>query len=562
MIFKRLLLSASCASMALAPLQALAAEAAPASAQAAASRQAAEPYEGPRLVVTVVIDQFSSNLFNQYRRYFTGGMKRLMDEGLVHSNGFQTHGVTETCPGHSTVLTGMHPTHTGIGVNYSNDDATGEGRYCLESKVNTLAHGRITDNGNVGLELLKVDTLGDWLLAQRPDSRVFAVSGKDRGAMNLAGHHGRAFWFTDGFGLTTYVRPGETAAERLAPVAVFNTRFPAIEQGRHWNADNPRCQSLAEDIDVVDGTLRSVVPPAKDTFEGSPRLDEETLAAATYLLQSQKLGQGETVDMLGVSLSATDKIGHTYGTQGPEMCEQLLRLDAAMGHFLAELDKVGGGVVLALTADHGGSDINERTQRRGFPYSRRLDATPVIQANAALRQQFGLDYDPLQRGSSGLRIVDTDKRALPEPLRSNIARAAVELLNGQDDYAMVVFRDELLADPVPDSLYPQMLTVRERMRLSAVDGVSADLMIALQPGVSTGGRLGGNMASHGQPWDYDRGVPIIFWTPHAEGQERFMPVRTIDIAPTIANIIGVETPKLDGRCMDLGLGENPSCPIE
>jgi len=560
MLFKRLLLSAVSATVALAPMAATAAPVGAVVAQGASDE--AEAYAGPRLVVTVVVDQLSANLFNQYRSRFTGGFKRLIDEGLVHANGFQTHGVTETCPGHSTVLTGMHPTHTGIGVNFSADDATGEGRYCLASEVNTLAHGQITDNGNVGTELLKVDTLGDWLQVQRPDSRVFAVSGKDRGAMNLAGYNGRAFWFTKGFGLTTFVRPGESAEERLAPVAQYNTRFPAAEQGQNWKANNAYCQSLAEDIEVVDGTFKSVVPPQNIGFDGSPTQDEETLKAATYLLQSQRLGQGKAVDMLGVSLSATDKIGHTYGTQGPEMCEQLMRLDAALGDFLSELDKVEGGVVLALTADHGGADIIERTHARGFPYAHRASFAVVEEANAALRQQFNLDFDPLQRGSSGLRIVDTQKRALAEPLRSQIARAAVPMLDSKGDFAMVVFRDELLQDPIVDTIQPEELTVRERMRLSAVDGVSADLMTALKPGVATGGRLGGNMSAHGQPWNYDRKVPIIFWTPHAAGQERFMPIRTIDIAPTLANIIEVETPKLDGRCIDLNLGESPVCPVE
>ncbi len=559
MMYKRLLMTAVSAAVALAPMSGTA-FAAPAPVVAAETSQ--DSYGGPRLVVTMVVDQFSANLFNQYRSRFTGGFKRLIDEGLVHANGFQTHGVTETCPGHSTVLTGMHPTNTGIGVNFSVNDETGEGRYCLASEVNTLAHGKVTDNGNVGTELLKATTLGDWLLAERPDSRIFAVSGKDRGAINLAGHQGQAFWFTDGFGLTTYVRPGETAEARLAPVAAFNRRFPAAEKGDNWKGSFAYCQTLAEDIEVVDGTFRSAVPPQNLGFEGSPSLDEETLKAATYLLHSQNLGQGQTIDMLGVSLSATDKIGHVYGTQGPEMCEQLMRLDAALGDFLKELDKVEGGVILSLTADHGGSDLNERTNRRGFPYAHRADATPVAEANAALRQQFNLDFDPLQRGSSGLRIVDTQKRVLAEPLRTQIARAAVPMLHGKGDYAFVAFRDDLLAEPIVDSIQPEEITVRERMRLSAVAGVSADLMVALQPGVATGGRLGGNMSSHGQPWNYDRRVPIIFWTPNAAGQERFMPVRTIDIAPTVANIIGVDTPKVDGRCMNLDLGEAALCPTE
>ena len=162
--------------------------------------------------MTIVVDQFSANLFDQYRGRFTGGLRRMADQGLVSINGYQSHGLTETCPGHSTVLTGMHPVETGIPANDWIDAKTGKEVYCLASTRNHLAHGRDdTDNGPVGTEQLQATTVGDWLKAVSPESKVFGVSGKDRGAINLAGHQGQAFWFTDGFGLTTYVEPGQTA---------------------------------------------------------------------------------------------------------------------------------------------------------------------------------------------------------------------------------------------------------------------------------------------------------------------------------------------------------------
>ena len=162
----------------------------PALAQAAPVLAAQPAPSAPRLIVTIVVDQFSANLFNQYRSRFTGGLKTLADQGLVHANGFQTHGLTETCPGHSTVLTGMHPATTGIPANDWVDAETGQEVYCLAAPKNTLAHGRNTDNGPVGPDQLEVTTLADWLKDQSPQSRVFAVSGKDRGAINLNGHKG------------------------------------------------------------------------------------------------------------------------------------------------------------------------------------------------------------------------------------------------------------------------------------------------------------------------------------------------------------------------------------
>ena len=536
----------------------------PALAQAAPVLAAQPAPSAPRLIVTIVVDQFSANLFNQYRSRFTGGLKTLADQGLVHANGFQTHGLTETCPGHSTVLTGMHPATTGIPANDWVDAETGQEVYCLAAPKNTLAHGRNTDNGPVGPDQLEVTTLADWLKDQSPQSRVFAVSGKDRGAINLNGHKGDgAYWFTGGFGLTTYVEPGQTAQDRLAPVAAFNTRLVETlkSQPPAWTYAFEDCRALEGDWTIRDGAFHSTVPPANYVLDSSPQLDEMTLEAAEHLLETQALGQRGVTDMLGVSLSATDRIGHGYGTQGPEMCEQMHRLDAALGDCLNKLSDVPGGALVVLTADHGGSDFVERLAARGYPQAHRVDPEGLRGVNAQLRQRFDLSADPLQPGGSGILVADAEHRALPEPLRTQVAEAAVELLRQTPDVAFAETRERLLAEPLPGStLNPEMLTLRERMRLSTVADRSPDIIFAWAPNVVFGGRVGGAIAGHGTPWDYDRRVPILFWWPGATGQERFLPVRTIDIAPTLAHVMGVETPRLEGRCIDLGGFGTAPCP--
>ena len=529
----------------------------------------------PSLIVTVVIDQFSANLFNQYRGRYTGGLRRLADQGLVSINGYQTHGLTETCPGHSTILTGRHPTGTGLPANDWIDPATGQEVYCLAAPENTLAHGRITDNGPVGPGQLQATTVPDWLKSVSPQSRVFAVSGKDRGAINLNGHKGDgAYWFTDGFGLTTYVEPGQTAQARLAPVAEFNTRFRSAmaitgETAPHlWTAAWPQCQALTADWRIRDQVFHSTVPPTRPKFDDSPLLDEQTLDAAGFLLETQQLGRRGVTDMLGVSLSATDRIGHAFGTQGPEMCEQMMRLDAALGAFLDKLDAIPGGVLLVLTADHGGSDFVEREALHGYPHAHRADMAAFQQVNGALKARFGLEDDPLQAGSSGIIVADKDHKALPEPLRTQVATAAVEMLRRLPDVAFAERREVLAAEPLPASTdHPEMLTLRERMRLSILpDGRSPDIAFSWQPNISTGGRVGGTLSGHGTPWEYDRRVPIIFWKPggvdgKGMGQERFLPLRTIDIAPTLAHVMGIKPDgALDGRCVDLGLFPAQACP--
>ena len=529
------------------------------------SPAAVEP-ERPSLVLTIVVDQFSANLFNQYRDRFTGGLATLTREGLVHANGYQTHGLTETCPGHSTVLTGMHPTHTGIPANDWVDPATGKEVYCLAEPANHLAHGDdSTDNGPVGPRQLGVTTLADWLKTVSPQSRVFAVSGKDRGAINLNGHLGDgAYWFTEtpGFGLTTYVEPGQSAEERLRPVAAFNeTVRPRIARST-WDYNHDQCRALAADWPMLGGVFHSTLPREDQRYDNTPILDEVTVDAALYLLETQQLGRRGVTDMLGVSLSGTDRVGHGNGTQGPEMCEQMYRLDAALGRLLDAVKQVPGGAVVVLTADHGGSDFPERTAVRGFPDAHRITGAFYREMAEAMEARFGLGYVPIHSGSSGLIVGDDDEKALPDPLRGQIADAAVEFLNAHPEHvALAVRREEIFAMPLPDSSDPDLLTVRERLRLSAVEGRSPDVFVAWQPGVLSGGSLGGTISSHGTVWDYDRRVPILFWWPGAQGQERFLPIRTVDIAPTLANVIGVEAPEgLDGRCMDLGAPGAGACP--
>lgn len=538
-------------------------------AQAAAQTAAPAAQDGraaPSLIVTVVVDQLSANLFNQYRSQFTGGLKTLADQGMVSINGYQTHGVTVTCAGHSTVLTGAHPARSGIPANDWLDTTTGQETYCLAAPQNTLAHGKNTDNGPVGPEQLSASTLGDWLKAVSPESRVYGVSGKDRGAITLAGHKGDgAFWLTDNFGFTTYVEPGQSAQARLAPVAALNARMidRFTRQAPSWTYSNAACRRLEGQWTIAGQTFDSKVPPANFRLDNSPILDELTIEGAIELMDSQQLGRRGVTDMLGVSLSATDRIGHSYGTQGPEMCEQMLRLDTALGVLMDKLSTIPGGAIVVLTADHGGSDFPERSAVEGYPHAGRVDRALQPRVNAALKARFGLDADPVMSSAGGFVIVDKDRKSLPEPLRSQVLAAAIELLNAEPQVALAVARDELLAEPVPNSINPEDLNVRERLRLSAVAGRSPDILRAWQPGLTGQGRVGGAISSHGSPWDYDRRVPIVFWWPGAEGQERFLPMRTIDIAPTLANLIGVQPDgPIDGRCMDLPQFAKGRCPTK
>lgn len=536
-------------------------------AQTASEAPSAPAPERPALVVTIVVDQFSADLFNQYRDRFTGGLHTLASQGLVYANGYQQHAMTETCPGHATVLTGMNPARAGIPANDWIDRTTGQEVYCLAAPQNALAHGRNSDNGPVGPDQLSASTLTDWLKDVSPQSRIYAVSGKDRGAITLNGHQGDgAFWYTVGFGFTTYVEPGQTAEARLAPVAALNARIAARIEATPpvWTYSDETCRALEGDWTVGGATFRAALPPQRFAIDTSPFLDEMTLEAATELLDSRELGRRGVVDMLGVSLSATDRIGHTFGNQGPEMCDQMHRLDKALGAFLDRLAEVPGGVLVVMTADHGGNDFPERQSTRGFSEARRGDPALLGRLNASLKAEFDLETDPLSYGGSGLMVVGAGNIALPQPLRGRVAAAAVERLRGEPTVAGAWTIEDALASPAPArNASPEELSLLERQRVGAVEGRSPDIVLALQPGMTPGqGRAGQSVAGHGTPWNYDRRVPIVFWSPGGTGQERYLPIRTIDIAPTLSQVIGLETRDgLDGRCLNLGLFGAEPCPV-
>ena len=530
---------------------ALAASGAPA---LAAAQPEGEP-AAPRLIVTIVIDQFGSDLFNQYRPAFTGGLRRLADEGVVYANGFQTNGMTETCPGHSTVLTGVHPNRTGIAANDWIDRATGEEIYCLAAPANQLADGGEGENGPVGPDNLRASGFGDWLKAASPGSRVFAVSGKDRGAINLGGAHADGtFWWADGFGFTTYLRPGERPEDRLQPVAGLNAtlRTRMATRPALWEPMQGRCAALAGEWPIGDGVFHSTVPPTRLVVDTSPMLDELTIEAAITLLREERLGRGQSTDLLGISLSGTDRIGHRYGSQGPEMCQQLLRMDAALGRLMTALAEIPGTLVL-LTADHGGSDFAERLEARGYPEAGRMAPDLMARLNADVRDRFGLDFDPLRADGANIYVMG-DAAAMPEPRRREIAAAVAEALRAEPGVVEAFTIEELLATPsAARMIHPDLLDVRERIALSTVPERSADVIFALEPGMTPfPGAVGGYVAGHGTPWDYDRRVPMIFWRAGQTGQERTLPVRTVDIAPTLASAAGVPVPAdLDGRCLAL-----------
>jgi predicted AlkP superfamily pyrophosphatase or phosphodiesterase len=517
----------------------------------------------PKLVVAISVDQFSANLYEAWRPRFTGGFKRLSD-GLVYPSGYQSHANTETCPGHSTLLTGKHPNKTGIVGNDVRDPATGKMVYCLNDTSVVRADGD-TSMSVVGPQQLLAETLGDWLKTTSPQSKVVAVSGKDRGAINMAGHKADGtFWYKAGFGFTTYMTPGGDAQAALAPIAPVNAALaPMWKQRPKWTV-SPACKAAEFNIEVAGKPYSATVPPAgygesdeaaaiARQIQYSPNFDRITLQAAEGLIDYYKLGRGPATDVLAVSFSGTDYVGHLYGSRGPEMCSQMTSLDGLIGQLLVDLDKLGVPYVVVLSADHGGSDMAERLAQQGYP-SQRVDQRPAFAAlNAALQAEFNLAAPPATGSLEEVYLTIADPI-----LRKQVAASAKRRLLTLPEIAAAFTVDELLATPIPrsagkDGKPADELSIQERFAESTYLGRSPDVSAALQPYYqSRYAGPGANLGGHGSVWNYDRRVPILFWWKGAPSQTRFLPIETVDIAPTLAALVGVTPPAdIDGRCLPL-----------
>ncbi len=532
-----------------------------------AAPAAASPPPRPKLVVAISLDQFSAALFEQYRGRFTGGLRTLQD-GVVYPSGYQSHAATETCPGHSTILTGRHPAATGIVANQWYDSDQGAQVYCVTDPAGPVP-GR--DSVARGPANLKVPTLGEWLKAASPASRVYAVSGKDRAAITMAGHNpDGVFWWDDELAFTTSVPAGTTAAKRLEPVAGFNAALIKRWQVKPpvWTRLDARCVASGTDK-FGDLTIAHSIPPMgyegswNDPanlryFRASPGMDEVTLDMATVLLDRFKLGRGTAPDVLAISLSATDYVGHRYGNEGVEMCDHLAHLDRALGVFLAKLTALKIPVVVALTADHGAVDAAERVAARGVA-AKRLGGEAFADIGKALQEEFKLDYFPLAGDAQQVSIAGFGER--DAALDARIAASALARFKARPEVYAAFSRAEVVAAAPRPGTPVDEWTLAERFHASFDAQRSGDIAVAYRP-YSTGSlpqAFGDTVAGHGSPWNYDRRVPMIFWWPGASGFEQPLPVETVDIAPTLAALLGVKTTTVDGRCLDLDVGAGDSC---
>ncbi len=517
----------------------------------------------PKLIVMIAVDQFSADLFAEYRGKFTGGLARLAS-GAVFPSGHQSHGATETCPGHSTILTGSHPARTGIIANNYFDLTTGREDkrvYCAEDES---VAGTASGGGKYApsAKHLLVPTLGDLMKARDPQAQVVSIAGKDRAAIMMGGHQADELMWLVPTGLTSYrgTTLSPTAQQASAAIAA------AIAQPRPGLTLPADC--AAHDIAIPVGDKGATVGTGRMAREGgdfrkfmaSPEADGAVLATAAALRQVRKMGEGSGTDLLIVGLSATDYVGHGTGTEGSEMCLQMAGLDRELSDFFARLDATGIDYAVALTADHGGHDMPERNRQNAWPAAERVDpALDPEKLGRAVAEKLGLPQ-PLLYSDGPFGDMYLAKTLTPAQRKA----ASTELLarwRAHPQVEAVVSAEELAAQPVSKRA-PDVWSLKDKLRASFNPARSGDFIVVLKPRVTPIPESGlGYVATHGSVWDYDRRVPILFWRKGLAGFEQPNAVMTVDILPTLASLIGVpiDASKIDGRCLDLLSGPESSC---
>jgi predicted AlkP superfamily pyrophosphatase or phosphodiesterase len=371
------------------------------SAEATADNQ---PHRDGHLLVIVVVDQMRFEYLDRYKGLFKEGIKRLLDDGAVFDRAMYPYVNTVTCAGHATIGTGAFPSTHGIILNEWWQRDVGRRMSCTDDPdVKSVVYSREPERIGHSAHRLRVPTLGDRLRAASPGSRVVVLSMKPRSTVMLAGHGGTAVtWFG---GSNTWSTSTAFTSTPIPEVKAYTDTHPVSDlRNEVWQRTNDPSSYSGQDDGVGERGPSGWGPQFPHPLAGSPGTDPERFYdlwerspysdmalgdMASTLVRTMKLGQRGVVDLLGVSFSAVDYVGHDFGPRSHEVQDTLIRLDRTLGAFLATLDKVVGRdrYTLGLSADHGVGEIPEATSAAGRDAGRLLNAETRKIAEAELRRQ-------------------------------------------------------------------------------------------------------------------------------------------------------------------------------
>lgn len=519
----------------------------------------------PRLVVVLVVDQMRADYLTRFADLYRGGLARLNREGALFTEAHVQHALTYTAPGHASVATATHPSRHGIvGNEWFERGARRKAYAAGDPGAPLVATGERPPSaeGRSPAQLQRPG-LGDWLKGQVPRAKVFSVALKDRSSVMLGGQRpDRAYWFdaaAAGYVSSTWY------GERLpAWVGEFNASGAAYRRfAEGWSRlREPAAYARSGDDRVAaeydgertelphvfdDGTLAAREGFLKE-LPWTPFGDELNLGFAERLVREEQLGKDGEPDLLLVSCSSADYVGHRYGPTSHEIEDYYLRLDGYLGQFLAVLDaEVGAGnYVLALTADHGAIPLPEELVKTGQKSARRVlsadyEAGVRVKVGAAAAA-LGLPAEVLlEVGEDGVWLDAAAAEAKGVPA-AKLRGAVAEQLRGLDFVAETFTAEVLTAEGSTDTAF------LVRYRRSFVRERSPDVLMRFKEWTLADSDPRGT--DHGSPYAYDTHVPVLFFGGRVLPGRSGRSVGTVDVAPTLAELLAISPPAgLDGQSL-------------
>ena len=506
-----------------------------ATATAQSKKQA--PAAKPKLAVSIVVDQMRADYLTRFAPLYTGGFKRLVTEGHVFRNAHYTHTPTYTGPGHAVVYTGTDPSNHGIIANDWYDPALGRTVYCVEDlEVQPVGSTREADKRSP--KNIRSTTWTDELeWASVGASRVYGFSLKDRGAITAAGHYGdAAFWMDDQVG---FVTSSHYATELPAWIKAFNAAHsPASYLKGSWDRlmDASVYESFTgPDERPFEGKIRG---SAKGSFPydlatlgaGNPGLIRYTpygnqilIDVALAAVDAENLGRGTHTDVLAISFSTPDHLGHLMGPRAQELMDVYLRLDLQLGQLFDALDaRLGrGNYYVSLTADHGSCDNSNQAGLDGFAVR--------SWSNSELEGDFAKLLAGVPLNEPGVLHVGNDQIHLKS--------------SDDDDWELV--RDAIMKHPAVQMAWTaeevrHSCDPKAAQRRNAFDARSGQVFYELKSGHMNYGTDG---CTHGSGHAYDTHVPVVFMGPGIPANaSRWERVHPRDIAPTWSMLLGIALP--------------------
>jgi predicted AlkP superfamily pyrophosphatase or phosphodiesterase len=487
----------------------------------------AAPASKPKLVLVVVIDQFRYDYLTRFRDNYSAGFARLWQQGAVFTDAHYVHRLTVTAVGHSTILSGAPPSQSGIIANEWYDRESAKNVTSVSDSSVQLLGGAPDKTGSSPRRML-VSTIGDDLKMARKGGKTIGISIKDRSAILPVGHMAdAAYWFDGATG--NWVSSSYYFADLPAWVKDVNQSRPP---DKYLNAE-----WMPVDAKPGDKAFQKLSGAADAKFyasiDATPYGNELIESMTERCIAAEQLGRHLGVDLLSVSFSSNDYVGHDKGPDSPEVRDISIRTDRLLGKLFDYVDAQVGrnNWLFVMTADHGVAPVPEVNQARKMPGGRVKNADLVGAVETALTAKFGAGKWVEGGGGS---VYLNRKLAREKNLdEAEVEGVAADALRNIPHVARVYTRQQLIDGNVaPDA-------AGRAANYGFYGPRSGDLFVFLDAYWFVGDN---SRATHGSIFNYDTHVPVIFMGPGIRPGKYNRRIAVNDIAPTLATILEIEEP--------------------